>query len=241
MPAVVVLGARNLGGAILGRFLADGWSAAGVARSAETVAAVRARGAFGYAADVGVPHELAAALSQAQADLGGLDVVVNAVSVARPLPGEVFGGGPVADADLEAVRRWSLPVVENAFVFLSESARALRDHGGGGTLVQITSASSRRAAPGMGLWSAGHSGLRALVHAAAQELRAEGVRACLLVVDAPIDSPKTAGRLVDAGLQAGASADQADIAAAVAYLATQGDRGLSYELTVTAGGSAWIP
>ncbi|HKT03271.1 MAG TPA: hypothetical protein VJT31_27395, partial [Rugosimonospora sp.] len=92
-----------------------------------------------------------------------------------------------------------------------------------------------------GLWAAGHAGLRAMVHAAAQELRPEGIRACLLVVDAPIDSAKTALRMVEEGVPADASADQGQVAAAVAYLANQGPRGLSYELTVTAAGRAWLP
>ena len=43
---VVVLGARNLGGAIIDHFLELGWSAAGVARSEDTLARVRDRGAL---------------------------------------------------------------------------------------------------------------------------------------------------------------------------------------------------
>ena len=39
MPkTVVVLGARNLGGAIIDHFIELGWNAAGVARSEETLA-----------------------------------------------------------------------------------------------------------------------------------------------------------------------------------------------------------
>ena len=37
MPSLVVLGARNLGGAILSHHLQNGWSGAAVARSPETV------------------------------------------------------------------------------------------------------------------------------------------------------------------------------------------------------------
>lgn len=40
---VVVLGARNLGGAILDHFLGLGWNAAAVARSEDTLERVRAR------------------------------------------------------------------------------------------------------------------------------------------------------------------------------------------------------
>ncbi len=44
MSTVVVLGARNLGGAIIERFLAEGWNAAGVARSDDTLERVRSAG-----------------------------------------------------------------------------------------------------------------------------------------------------------------------------------------------------
>jgi NAD(P)-dependent dehydrogenase (short-subunit alcohol dehydrogenase family) len=44
--SIVVLGARNLGGAIIDHFVALGWNAAAVARSEGTINAVRARGAL---------------------------------------------------------------------------------------------------------------------------------------------------------------------------------------------------
>ena len=45
--------------------------------------------------------------------------------------------------------------------------------------------------PGKGLWAAGAFATRALVQAAAQELRGEGIHVALLAVDATIESPKT--------------------------------------------------
>ena len=65
MPALVVLGARNLGGAILDRFLADGWEATAIVRSAETAEAVEARGAHAIRADVTDPSQLHDALAAA--------------------------------------------------------------------------------------------------------------------------------------------------------------------------------
>ena len=47
--------------------------------------------------------------------------------------------------------------------------------------------------PGRGIWAAGTAALRALTHAAAQELRGEGIHVALLIVDGTIESPKTAG------------------------------------------------
>jgi RNA polymerase primary sigma factor len=181
---------------------------------------------------------LRGALERARSDLGGLDLVVNAVSASRPPGGGPFGGGPVADATLEGYRGWGGAVAEQAFVFLSEGARALRA-AGGGTLVQVTGGSARRAMGGRGLWASGAAGARALTHAAAQELRGEGIHVALLIVDATIESPKTAGYTQDQPRDA--LADQADIARAVEYLALQTARGLTHELVLTPAGDRWLP
>jgi 3-oxoacyl-[acyl-carrier protein] reductase len=238
MPAAVVLGARNLGGAVLDRLLADGWSAAAVAQGDDTLAAVEKRGAVALRADATDPAALASALAKAAGELGGLDLIVNAVTVARMQPGEAWGGGPIADATLDGFERWCTAVARVGFVFLSEGARALRSHGGG-TLIQVTNAASHDPGPGAGSWSAGHHAVRALTLAAAQELRAEGIRVCLLVVDAPIDSPKNAPRFAADGTPPEGAADQGEIAAAVAFVAAQGPRGVSHELRLTALGARW--
>src|ERR1700760_3685978 len=133
MPALVVLGARNLGGAILQHHLAAGWRGAAVARSDETLEAVRAAGGVPLQADASDPGELRGALERARAELGALDLIVNAVSAARPPSAGPFGGGPFAEAALEGFRGWTAAVAEQAFVFLSEGARA-----GAGTLIQVT-------------------------------------------------------------------------------------------------------
>jgi NAD(P)-dependent dehydrogenase (short-subunit alcohol dehydrogenase family) len=93
--------------------------------------------------------------------------------------------------------------------------------------------------PGRGLWSAGAQSVRALVHAAAQELRDDGIHVALLIVDATIESPKTADFTRDAARDS--LGDQAEIARAVAYLAGQSRRGWSHELTVTPSGDRWTP
>ena len=198
----------------------------------------RARGATALRADVTVPDELASALGQAASALGGLDLIVNAVSVARMGPGVVWGGGPLADADLEAFQRWHVEVAQLGFVTLSVGARALREHGGG-TIVSITNATSLHPTPGSGLWSAGHHAIRAMTLTAAQELRSEGIHACVLAVDAPIDSPKSAPRLAADGIPPEGAVDMAEIAGAVAYLAGQGARGVAYELRLTSLGARW--
>jgi NAD(P)-dependent dehydrogenase (short-subunit alcohol dehydrogenase family) len=243
MPgSLLVLGARNLGGAVLDHFLAAGWQGAAVARSADTLDAVRGRGALAIDADAASPEALRGAMSAARDELGGLDLLVNAVTAARPVkrsPPTPFGGGALAEATVEDWRGWGGAVAEQGFVFLSEGARLLREQGRGGTLVQVTGGSARRAMPGRGLWSAGAQAVRALVHAAAQELREDGIHVALLIVDATIASPKTASFTADAAPES--LADQAEIARAVDYLAAQSARGWTHELTVTPSGDRWVP
>lgn len=240
MPTILVLGARNLGGAILDHFVSDGWRGAAVARSADTLEAVRARGALALDADAADPDSLRAAMERARAELGDLSLIVNAVSASRPpSDGGPFGGGPLAEATVEGFRGWSAAVSEQAFVFLSEGARLLRAQGSGGTLVQATGGSARRAMPGRGLWASGAYAVRALVQAAAQELREEDIHVALLVIDATIESPKTAAYTRATPREA--LADQADLARAVAYLASQSSRGYTHELTITPSGDRWVP
>ena len=67
MPSIVVLGARNLGGAILGHHLNNGWRGAAIARSPETLETVRAAGGLPLQADASDPGELREALDGALA------------------------------------------------------------------------------------------------------------------------------------------------------------------------------
>jgi NAD(P)-dependent dehydrogenase (short-subunit alcohol dehydrogenase family) len=236
----VMLGARNLGGAILDHLQADGWSCAAVALTEETVASVRERGALGIAADASDPSSLAGALAQVSGELGAPTLIVNAVSASRPPDdGKGFGGGPIGDATLDGFHGWAAAVAEQAFVFLSTGIRALRDSGAGGTLIQVTGGSSRRAMPGRGIWSGGAQATRALTHAAAQEVRAEGIHVALLIVDATIESPKTADFTRDTPREA--LADMKLIAEAVDYLANQGPRAYTHELVLTPSGDTWVP
>ncbi|HEY1521133.1 MAG TPA: SDR family NAD(P)-dependent oxidoreductase [Solirubrobacteraceae bacterium] len=236
---VVVLGARNLGGAIIDHFLELGWNAAGVARSDDTLARVRDRGAIAISADASDPESLSGALAAVREQAGSIDAIVNAVTAFRAPAGAPFGGGEIAEADIEGFRGWTVAVAEQAFVFLSAGIAALEQNEGGGALVQITGGSSQRAFPGRGLWAAGAFATRALVQAAAQEMRAAGIHVALLAVDATIESPKTAA--FTQGTPAGALAEMSEVAKAVAYLVEQGVRAYTHELQVTPAGERWIP
>src|SRR3954453_11135715 len=97
MPTILVLGARNLGGAILDHFLAQGWNGAAVARSDDTLARVRARGALAIQAEASNPTDPAQAVNGTRPENGPPDAVVTAVAASRPGPGQPWGGGPIAD------------------------------------------------------------------------------------------------------------------------------------------------
>lgn len=240
MPGTaVVIGARNLGGAIIDHLNERGWRVAGVARSEETLEQVRAQGVLAVQADASDPRSLRDALRDVADELSPPSLIVNAASAAKPPEGETaFGGGTIVEGSLEGMRGWASAVSEQAFVFLSEGARALTRHGGG-TLIQVTGGSSRRAMPGRGMWSAGAQATRALTQAAAQELREQGVHVALLVVDATIESPKTAS--FTSGAPKDALADQALIARAVEFLANQQPRAMTHELVLTPAGDTWTP
>src|SRR4029079_16364167 len=147
-----------------------------------------------------------------------------------------FGGGNLADADVEDFRGWTGAVAEQAFVFLSEGAKAISP---GGPLIQVTGGSARRPLPGKGLWGAGAAATRALTLASAQELRERGIHGALLVVDATIESPKTAS--FTAGAPPNSLGDMGQIAGAVEFLASQSPRRYTHELVLTPSGDRWIP
>jgi NAD(P)-dependent dehydrogenase (short-subunit alcohol dehydrogenase family) len=235
-PVAVVFGARNVGRAVVADRLAAGWRALAVARSDETLAALReahpgVATARGDAADHAV---VADALGRAEAELGGLDLVVNATtSVPRD---HSFGGGPIADAPPDRLESWMAGFLPAAWAILRGAGAAMRRRGSG-TLIQVAGGSSRRPMPGRGPWAAAQLGARALTHSLAQELRPLGVHVALLVADGVIQTDRNpmAGRPPEDSLT------PADVAAAVAYLASQSPRGWSHELVITPAGDTWVP
>jgi NAD(P)-dependent dehydrogenase (short-subunit alcohol dehydrogenase family) len=234
MPTALVIGARNLGHAVIERLVADGWTVAAGARSAATLEQARGAGADALEIDVTDQASVAAALDEVAGRHGGVDLVVNAASPYGGARSGPFGGGPLADAAPGGFDDWSAMPVRGAFAFLSASARFFVDHPPEvkATLVQVTGGSSRRGMPGRGLWAAGAFGVRALTQAAALELREQRVHVALLIVDAVID--RSGGD--DLG-----SADPASLAGAVAYLAQQSPRAMTHELQVTPALDQWVP
>jgi 3-oxoacyl-[acyl-carrier protein] reductase len=233
--SALVFGARNLGRAIIETLIGAGWQAAGVARSDETLEGVSTVGGRAIRADVTDHASVTEALERTAAEHGRLDLVVNAASAYGGARSGPFGGGPLAEAAPDAFDAWAAAPPRAAFTFLSATSRFLLAQGRGGTIVQVTGGSSRRAIPGRGLWAAGAFGVRALTQAAALELRDHGIQVTLLIVDAGIQ-PLRGGR--EGG---DALADAHQIAEAVRFLGEQGTRAATHELQLTPLAERWVP
>src|ERR1700758_1492295 len=121
--SAVVFGARNLGRAVIDLLVSDGWAVAGVARSQSTLDGVSASGALALKADVTDPASVHSVLEQAAAAHGGVELVVNAAAAYGGARTGPFGGGPIAEADLDGFDSWAAAPARAAFSFLSASGR----------------------------------------------------------------------------------------------------------------------
>lgn len=237
MPTLLVFGARHLGKTIALERSRAGWNVAAVARSEETVAGFRdaVPGGLGIVGDASRGENVERAFADTVARFGSVDLVVNAITV-QPRGG--WGGGMLAEAPEGALEQYFDELLPAVFNVLRVASRVLGEQGSG-TIVQITGGSARRGMVGRGPWAAAAFATRALLQSAALELRERGVHAALLIVDATIESEKTAVRLE--GQPAEASTSEGDVAAAVAYLAGQSPRAWTHELQITPAGDRWVP
>jgi NAD(P)-dependent dehydrogenase (short-subunit alcohol dehydrogenase family) len=236
--SALIFGARNLGRAVVEKLGDDGWAVAAVARSDATLELAASAGALALRGDVTDPASVRAALDEAAAAHGPVDLVVNAASAYGGSRTGPFGGGPLAEAQADAFDAWAAAPGRAAFTFLSTAARFVLDQDRPATLIQVTGGSARRAMPGRGLWAAGAFAVRAITQAAALELREHGVHVALLIVDAGIEPFEGGGR---EGVDRAALADPREIADAVAFLAEQGARAATHELQVTPLAERWVP
>jgi NAD(P)-dependent dehydrogenase (short-subunit alcohol dehydrogenase family) len=230
VATLLVFGARNLGRVVASEFAADGWKVAGVARSEETVRLfeIDVPGSVGVIAD-------AADASQVERvfrDVGEVDLVVNAITTNPAF------GGPIHEAPPNALEAYVDNLLPAIFNVLRIGGRVLVKRGRG-TLIQVTGGSARRGNPGRGPWAAAAFATRALVQAQAAELRELNVHAALLIVDALIESDKTAKWLEDEPPEKSASME--DVAEAIKYLHAQSPRGWSHELQITPALERWVP
>jgi NAD(P)-dependent dehydrogenase (short-subunit alcohol dehydrogenase family) len=230
VPTLLVFGARNLGRVLASDFAADGWRVAGVARSENTIRVLvdDVPNAVGVIADASKPEDL----ERVFRDVGDVDLIVNAITTT---PG--FGGA-IHEAPTDALEPYIGELLPAIFNVLRMSGRVLAERGRG-TLIQVTGGSARRGNPGRGPWAAAAFATRALVQAQAAELRELNVHAALLIVDAVIESDKTAAWLEDEPPEKSASMEE--VTKAVKYLHEQSPRGWTHELQLTPSLERWVP
>ena len=230
MPTLLVFGARNLGRVVAAKLAAEHWRVAGVARSEETIRLLEedVPGAVGLIADASKAEDV----ERVFRDVGDVDLVVNAITTTPSY------GGPIHEAPADALDAYVGTLLPAIFNVLRVGGRVLAA-ARSGTIVQVTGGSARRGNPGRGPWAAAAFATRALVQAQAAELRELNVHAALLIVDAVIESEKTAHWLEDEPPERSASMEE--VADAIKYLYDQSPRGWTHELQLTPALERWVP
>jgi NAD(P)-dependent dehydrogenase (short-subunit alcohol dehydrogenase family) len=230
MPTLLVFGARNLGRVLARELAAEGWRVAAVARSEQTIWNLRDEvpDAVGILGDASDPDDM----ERIFGDVGEVDLVVNAITTTPSF------GGPVHEAPPDALDAYVGTLLPGIFNVLRVGGRVLAARGRG-TLVQVTGGSARRGNPGRGPWAAAAFATRALVQSQAAELREQGVHVALLIVDAVIESEKTAQWLEDEPPERSASMEE--VARAIRYLHDQSPRAWTHELQLTPALERWVP
>ncbi|MGW0606584.1 SDR family NAD(P)-dependent oxidoreductase [Streptomyces sp. NPDC002640] len=219
--ALVTGGSRGIGAAVALRLAEEGADVVltyenSADRAAEVVERIKAAGrrALAVRADSADPEALVAAVDEAAATFGRLDVLVNNAGV--------FLVGPLDDLGAEEIERTLAVNVRAPF---TASRAAVRHMERGGRVISIGSNVAERAVfPGLALYSMSKSALVGMTKGLARELGPRGVTVNLVIPGPtdtetnPADGPNAE---VIAGFTAvGRYAEAAEIAATVAHLAS---------------------
>ncbi|MEY7975421.1 SDR family oxidoreductase [Streptomyces pilosus] len=169
--AVVTGGSRGIGRAVARRLAGDGLAvvvnyARDAASAEETVAAITGAGgrAVAVRADVAEEKEVAALFDRAEAEYGGVDVVVNSAGRMEL--------SPVADLDLAVLDAVHRTNIRGAFVVAQQAVRRLR---AGGSFVAFSSSVVGTQFPAYGAYAASKGAVEAMTLILARELRGRDV------------------------------------------------------------------
>jgi NAD(P)-dependent dehydrogenase (short-subunit alcohol dehydrogenase family) len=220
--ALVAGGGTGIGRAVAERFAREGARVAVFGRRPDPLRAVAVAigeaggAALAVAGDVGVERDVARLVAAAQAEWGGVDVMVNSAAVRLQAPLT-----EIPAADFAEVLRINLV---GAFVLTKLVAGPMRERGGG-SIVHVGSALGVAAAPFFAPYVASKGGLDALARAAAVELVAHGIRVNV-VAPGTIDTAISAGvsefrrTMLRHRIPIGRAGHVDDVAAACLYLAS---------------------
>lgn len=169
--AIVTGASGGIGAAVTERLARDGFATVvnytGNAATAEALAGrITAAGgrALAARADVADPAAVAGLFDRAEAELGGVDVLVNVAGIMRL--------ASLAEADDAAFDRHVAVNLKGTFNTLREAARRLRD---GGRIVNFSSSVTTLLQPTYGVYAATKAGVEAMTGVLARELRGRGI------------------------------------------------------------------
>jgi 3-oxoacyl-[acyl-carrier protein] reductase len=169
--AIVTGGSRGIGRAVVSRLARDGFDVvvnyAGNRDEAQAAAdevTAAGRRALVVQADVADEHAVAAMFDEAEAELGGVDVVVHAAGR--------LSLAPLAELDLADFDALLRTNVRGTFVIAQQAVRRLR---AGGSLVTFSSSVVGLQPPTYGAYTASKGAVEALTMIAAKEVRGRDI------------------------------------------------------------------
>ena len=169
--AIVTGSSRGIGAAIAERLAKDGFNVivnyAGNAAEAEALTAkILSSGgqAISVRADVADSAAVTAMFDRAEAEFGGVDVLVNNAGI-MPL-------GKFAEVDDATFDRTIATNLKGVFNGMREAARRLRS---GGRIISFSSSVVGLYQPGYGVYAATKGGVEAMTHVLANELRGRNI------------------------------------------------------------------
>jgi meso-butanediol dehydrogenase / (S,S)-butanediol dehydrogenase / diacetyl reductase len=231
-------GGTGIGRATAELFAAEGARVVVFGRRAapltETVEAIVRGGgkAQAVAGDAAVEADAARLVETAQADLGGVDTLVNCAAVRLRAPLTEISG-----ADFAEVLRINLV---GAFVLTKAVVAAMRARGGG-SIIHIGSALGTVAAPDFSPYVASKGGVHQLARAAAVELVQDEIRVNVVApgtIDTAIGMgvPEFRRHLLKHRIPIGRAGHVSDVAAACLYLASDASRYVTGSILAVDGG-----
>ena len=169
--AVVTGGSRGIGRPVVERLAADGQDVVIVyagddvaAEEAVSAAAKHGVRAFAARADVADADAVSAVFDRAEAELGGIDVVVNSAGVMKL--------APIVDFDLDVLDAMHRTNIRGTFVVAQQAARRVRE---GGAIINFSTSVVKLGLPGYGPYAATKGAVDAVSGVLAKELRGRDI------------------------------------------------------------------
>jgi 3-oxoacyl-[acyl-carrier protein] reductase len=170
--AIVTGGSRGIGRQVVARLAADGFAvvvsyAGNEGEAKAAVAEITEAGgqAIAVRADVADVPAVEALFDAAEAEYGGVDVVVHAAGVMSELL-------PVAETDFDALDRMHRTNIRGTFVVDQQAARRVRD---GGAILNFSSSVLGLKLPGYAAYAASKAAVEAIALILARELRGRDI------------------------------------------------------------------